>query len=185
MTVPFSVRRAADILLAGGVIAYPTEGVFGLGCLPDDPDAVVRLLSIKKRDPAKGLILIASSPRQLRGWIAADAPPLPEPDTSHPITWIVPAGPACPWYISGDHPGVAVRLTTNQTAAALCDAVDSPLVSTSANRSNRPTARNAWILRRSFHACVDYIVPGDCGPATGPSEIRILGSDKILRRRAT
>ena len=52
--------KAAEILLSGGVIAYPTEGVFGLGCLPQIPSAVERLLTIKQRDPSKGLILIAA-----------------------------------------------------------------------------------------------------------------------------
>ena len=61
-----SVSLAADVLLRGGVIAYPTEGVFGLGCLPDDPFAMQRLLGIKQRDATKGLILIAADAIQLR-----------------------------------------------------------------------------------------------------------------------
>ena len=54
-----SVMHAADVLLRGGVIAYPTEGVFGLGCLPDDFAAVQRVVAIKQRDASKGLILMA------------------------------------------------------------------------------------------------------------------------------
>lgn len=181
MTVPFYIKHAADILLGGGVIAYPTEGVFGLGCMPDDPEAVVRLLALKQRDPAKGLILIASSRRQLHDWTAAGAATLPDPHSGRPTTWIVPADTGVPWYITGDHPGVAVRLTTNPTAAALCEAVDSPLVSTSANRAGEPVARNSFILRRKFGSLVDYVVPGECGPASGPSEIRVLGSGEVLR----
>ena len=75
-----SVSLAADVLLRGGVIAYPTEGVFGLGCLPDDPLAIQRLLDIKQRDAAKGLILIAANPGQLEGWIGLpDGAALPDP----------------------------------------------------------------------------------------------------------
>ena len=63
------IKRAARILQSGGVIAYPTEGVFGFGCLPDDLAAVSRVLAIKERDPALGLVLIASDLEQLAGWI--------------------------------------------------------------------------------------------------------------------
>ncbi len=86
--------HATDVLLRGGVIAYPTEGVFGLGCLPSDQRALLRLLDIKRRDANKGLILIAAHARQLEGWITLPAgKSLPEPDATHPITWIVPPGP--------------------------------------------------------------------------------------------
>lgn len=176
-----AVARAADVLLGGGVIAYPTEGVFGLGCMPDDESALMRLLAIKRRDPAKGLILIASSKEQLRDWIDFEPASLPDPDPERPTTWIAPAGAHVSRLVRGDNKGIAVRLTTNPTAAALCDAVDSAIVSTSANISGRPVARNPYVLRRMFAACVDYIVPGDCGPSTGPSEIRNLASGKVSR----
>ena len=86
-----AILYAADVLLRGGVIAYPTEGVYGLGCLPDDLAAVRRILDIKQRDASKGLILIAASADQFTDWI--DLPgneSLPAPDPAHPITWIVP-----------------------------------------------------------------------------------------------
>jgi L-threonylcarbamoyladenylate synthase len=163
------VTRAAEILLRGGIIAYPTEGVFGLGCLPDDVEAVERLLEVKRRDTRKGLILIASIVEQLDGW--------------DPVTWIVPPGPSVHPIILGQHENLAIRITSNPIAAALCDAVDSPIVSSSANLSGKPTARNRIVLRRQFGARVDYIVPGDCGPASGASEIRDLSTGKVLRPR--
>lgn len=176
------IQRAARILRDGGVIAYPTEGVFGLGCLPDDFAAVSRILQIKERDPAMGLALIAAHLEQLDPWIR-----LPENSDSlassddKPVTWIVPATNDVPAWIRGDHDGVAVRLTTHPVARALCDAADSALVSTSANVAGHPPARNAFVLRRRFGALVDYIVPGECGPALGPSEIRDLLTGKTLR----
>lgn len=176
-------RRAADILLGGGVIAYPTEGVFGLGCLPDDIDAVQRVLDIKQRSASKGLILIASDVGRLEGWIvASQLDRLPEPDPLQPVTWIVEPTAVVPAIVTGNHAGLAVRITTNPVAAEICRCVDMPIVSTSANRAGEPVARNAFVLRRKFGHLVDYIVPGACGPASGPSEIRVLGSDKVLRR---
>ena len=181
-----SVLRAADVLLRGGVIAYPTEGVFGLGCLPDDQQALQRLLDIKQRDASKGLIVIAANSSQLEGWIdLPEGRSLPEPDAEHPITWIVPAGAKVSPLLRGEHTSLAVRITSNPVAIALCLAAESPLVSTSANLSGKPTARNRFVLQRQFADVVDYVVPGDCGPASGPSEIRDFISGKILRPRMT
>ena len=180
------VMRAANVLLRGGVIAYPTEGVFGLGCLPDDANALQRLLGIKQRDAEKGLILIAANACQFDGWISlpGDAS-LPDPDPAHPTTWIVPPGPNVTPLLRGAHENLAVRITTNPTARKLCLAVDMPLVSTSANLSGKTTVRNRNVLQRLFGSIVDYVVPGDCGPASGPSEIRDFTSGEILRPGAS
>ncbi len=177
-----SIRKAARILENDGVIAYPTEGVFGFGCLPESISAVARILSIKDRDPAMGFVLIASRPEQIAPLADMEIDPATlESTEEQPVTWIVPASDEVPYWIRGDHPGVAIRLTAHPVAAALCDAVDSPLVSTSANESGRPPARNIHVLRRQFGDRVDYIVPGACGPASGPSEIRDLATGKVIR----
>lgn len=177
-----AIKRAADTLLAGGIVAYPTEGVFGLGCMPDLPATLARLVLLKGRDPSKGLILLAASPEQLDGFVTErDLARLPEPDPDLPVTWIATPGPRTHALVRGANPGVAVRISTNPVAARLCDAVDSPITSTSANLSGRPVCRHKIQLRRAFRHRVDYIVPGDCGPASGPSEIRVLADGKVLR----
>lgn len=175
------VRQAARIVRDGGIVAYPTEGVFGLGCLPGDEDAVLRILGIKKRDPSPGLVLIAADSRQLEPFIRIPVGGVPVSDVEHPVTWIVAAAEAVPDWIRGRHRGVAVRVTAHPVAKALCEAAGSALVSTSANVSGRTPARNEHVLRRQFGHLVDCIVPGRCGPARGPSEIRDLASGKILR----
>jgi L-threonylcarbamoyladenylate synthase len=151
--------------------------------MPDDVAAIVRILAIKKRNPDMGLILIASNNEQLNGWVDTDVSTIPAADASHPTTWITPAQAHVSPLVRGDHTSIAVRLTTNATAAAICDAVDSPIISTSANVTGQPVARNRYVLRRRFGACVDYIVPGDCGKTSGPSEIRELATGKVLRPR--
>jgi len=178
-----TATRAADVLLGGGVIAYPTEGVFGLGCLPDDIAAVERLLDIKQRSASKGLILIAATPAQLCDWIDSDhLDRLPAADPQCPVTWIVRPSGLVPAIVTGGHTGLAVRITTNPVAAAICNAVEMPVTSTSANIAGQRVVRNAHVLHRKFGHLVDYIVPGACGPASGPSEIRDLESGAILRR---
>lgn len=175
------VKRAADALLAGGVITCPTEGVYGLSCMPDDDEAVVSLLALKRRDPAKGLILIAATAGQFDGWIDLRGRALPEPDPARPVTWIVPASPRVSPLVRGLHDTIAVRITTNPAARDICLAVASPIVSTSANVAGQPVARNIHVLRRRFSGRVDYIVPASCGPASGPSEIRMFDTGKVLR----
>ena len=179
-----AIQKACRILRDGGVIAYPTEGVFGLGCMPDDAAAVNRIFEIKQRDAGKGVVLIASGMEQLQPWIRLDHdvknPQLYSAEDK-PVTWIVPAADNVPRWIRGDHNGIAVRLTRHAVARSLCEGAGSPLVSTSANISGHAPTRNALVLRRNLGALVDYIVPGECGQASGPSEIRDLKSGKVLR----
>ena len=149
--------------------------------MPDDASAILRLLAIKQRDPAMGLILIAASADQLADWIAISTQEIPEPLPTQPITWIVPAAAGVSALVRGRHSGVAVRVTVNSVARELCLAVNSPLVSTSANLSGQPVARNQLILRRKLASRVDYVVPGQCGPARAASEIRVLKTGQQLR----
>jgi len=182
MLFSFSIHKAGRVVRSGGIVTYPTEGVFGLGCLPDDRQAVERILTIKQRDPSQGLILIAANPAQLQRWIETDREiPCGQ---SKPVTWVVPASAAVPPWITGRHTGVAVRIISHPVAAAVCVAAGSALVSTSANVSGHVPAANGYVLRRQFHDLVDYIVPGRCGPSSGPSEIRDLMSNKTLRPAA-
>lgn len=181
-----SIHWAARVMLAGGVVAYPTEGVFGLGCMPDDDEAVLRLLDIKQRPAHKGLILIGADSNMFEGWVTPEAlAQLPAPDPQKPVTWIATPTATVSYLLRGKHAGLAIRVTTNPTAAALCRAVDSPIVSTSANLSGRPVARNRYALRRQLGTLVDSVVPGECGPASGASEIRVLGTGTVLRPSGT
>jgi len=176
------LRRAARIIHDGGIIAYPTEGVFGLGCDPDRHEAVLRILALKERAVAAGLILVAADRRQLDGWIN------PSTDeeralsgTGALVTWIVTADPRCPEWITGGRATCAVRMTRHPVAAALCRAAGLPLVSTSANRHGHNAATSALAVRRLFGRRVDFIMPGMTGDATGPSEIRVAGTGAVLR----
>ncbi len=182
MALSMPLQRAGRIVRSGGVVAYPTEGVYGLGCMPHEESAVLRILAIKRRDPAMGLILIAADPDQLSEWVAAGVRIDELRSTAgKPVTWVVPAATSMPFLVRGRNAGVAVRITQHPVAAELCRAAASAIVSTSANVSGRPPARNAFVLRRVFGQLVDCIVAGRCGPASGASEIREWASGKIIR----
>ncbi len=178
------LKIAARILRAGGVVAYPTEGVYGLGCDPQDAAAVLRVLAIKDRPVDKGLILIACDRAQLDGYVCPDAEMEQRiaPTWPGPVTWLLPAGPlARPWLTGGSRL-LAVRVSAHPVAAGLCRAFGAPLVSTSANLSGRPPAKSARLVRKSLYARgLDYLVPGAVGSQSGPTEIRHGISGAVLR----
>src|SRR4051812_15534880 len=118
------LRRAAAAVRAGGVVAYPTEAVYGLGCNPLEHRAVERIFALKGRDPAKGLILIASRMEQLSPFMAtlpADVAQKLKASWPGPVTWVVPAAQALPFWLSGGRSTLAVRVTAHPIAAALCE----------------------------------------------------------------
>lgn len=179
----------ADALAAlrrGGVIAYPTEGVWGLGCDPRNEMAVRRLLALKQRDVAKGLILIASSAAQLEAWVEMAA--LPEAQRvavyaswPGPNTWIIPATTGAPRWISGDHDSIAVRVTAHPLVRALCDGFGGALVSTSANLGGKPSPRTRTELDPYIVDGVDVVTSGETLGRQQPSTIRDARSGQILR----
>lgn len=176
------IRRAADVIRAGGIVAYPTEAVYGLGCDPHDADAVRRILMLKRRRESAGVILIAADIDQLSGLIAptkAEFGRLTGGDEG--VTWVVSAADEAPSWVTGGRDTIAVRITTHPVAAALCRAADMPLVSTSANRSGKPPARDALAVRTALGADVDYVLSGPTGGRAKPSEIRDARSGAILR----
>ncbi len=180
----FQLRMAAHIMRRGGVIAYPTEAVFGLGCDPLNQAAVHRLLALKQRPVSKGLILIAAEFAQLQHYVVE---PSPEQhlklERSWPgaVTWLIPARPRTPPWLRGDHHTLAVRVTAHPVAAALCRLFGGPIVSTSANLSNRPPARSALAVRRCFHNQLNCIIHDEAGPNKNPTEIRNLTNGSLLR----
>ncbi len=178
------VHRARDVILGGGVIAYPTEAVFGLGCDPLKYEAVARILAIKSRDAVKGFILIASRIEQLLPFMAPLDKSLRyklEASWPGPVTWVVPAARDIPVWLNGGRETLAVRVTAHPVARQLCELTGMALVSTSANRSGHPPARTALQVRIHLGSDVDYIVPGATGPGRKPTEIRDALTDKVLR----
>lgn len=178
------IRRAVEVLRAGGIIAYPTEAVYGLGCDPRNEAALQRLLAIKQRDPAKGLILIAAGFHQLAPWLAEIDPALKERALASwpgPVTWVWPAGNDVPALLRGRHASLAVRVTAHPLAAELCREFGGALVSTSANRSGQPPARTADDVRRMLGDAIDFVVEGQTGGQEAPSEIRDVITGATLR----
>ena len=181
-----SIDESVAALKQGGVIAYPTEAVWGLGCDPFNETAVMRLLAIKQREVAKGLILIAGVHAHLDGlldWSSVSAEHRVDIDASWPgpNTWIVPATARVPRWITGAHAGVAVRVTAHPTVHALCAAFGGPLVSTSANRAGEPPAFSLRELDPLLVAQLDGVSEGETGGRLAPTSIRDALTGETVR----
>lgn len=170
-------------LRRGGLIAYPTESCYGLGCDPRNPRALARLVRLKGRSAAKGMLLIADRFQRLRPFIrplsAADRARM-QKSWPGPVTWVVPASPACPPLLTGGRPTIAVRVTAHPGAARLCRMLGMALVSTSANKSGRKPAKTAAECRRIFGARV-RVIAGRIGARKRPSTLIDLATGTVLR----
>lgn len=184
MTSRLHLDLACHALASGGVIAYPTEGVWGLGCEPLNQHACDRIIRMKGRGRGKGFILIASDFAQVTPFLAHVSRPRLKPvfrTWPGPTTWLLPAAAWVPEYLTGGRDTLAVRVTAHPLARALCAQYGGPIVSTSANRSGRPPLRSALQVQRQFGERVDYLLPGALGGRTRPTPIRDFASGKVLR----
>ena len=183
---PWQLRLACRTLRAGGVIAYPTEAVYGLGCEPLSAAAVARLLAIKGRPAHKGLILVAADQGQLDPYVdwrvlSAERRRAIESSWPGPVTWLLPARAEVPGWLCGSHASIAVRVTAHPLARDLCIAYGRALVSTSANRTGTPPARSALAVERTLGGAIDFLLHGELGGLTRPTEIRDALSGEVVR----
>jgi len=178
------IERAVAALRRGGVIAYPTEAVYGLGCDPFDHAAVARLFELKQRPPQQGVLLIAADFAQLEkfiGSVPAQALARARASWPGPHTWVFPRSAATPAWLAGGHEGIALRVTAHPLAAALCRAFGGALVSTSANRHGEPPARESATVRSAFGTQLAYILDGPTGGLERPTPIRDAVSGEVIR----
>jgi len=171
-----SIAQAVDVLKNEEVIAYPTEAVFGVGCDPDSETAVTRLLELKQRPVEKGLILIAANFEQLKPYI--DDSMLTEQQRNTifsawpgPVTFVFPALPSTPSWLTGRFDSLAVRVTDHPLVVELCETFGKPLVSTSSNLTGLPPCRTSQEVLAQFGDGFPVVV-GETGGRLNPSEIR-------------
>lgn len=181
---PFKIHSAAQQVQQGGVIAYPTEAVYGLGCHPKAEQAIQRILKIKRRPWQKGLILVASTIEQIKPYLSEEGQALINcfnEQHKRPVTWLLPASEEASPLLRGQHEKIAVRLSSNPFVKALCDAANSALVSTSANRAGQPEMKTAEEVRSKMGAELDVIIVGPTGGHTRPSSIIDAQTREVLR----
>ena len=178
------MRAAVRTLRRGGLVAYPTEGCFGLGCDPRNIQAVQKVLRVKNRHRHHGLILIGGHWNHIAPWVATSdqaAVNRARESWPGPHTWLLPARSGVSEWLRGQHDTIAVRVTAHPLAAALCHRFNSAIVSTSANLRGGQPAVTAAQVRRLFGGRVDVVLAGRLGGAKGPTEIRDARSGSLVR----
>jgi L-threonylcarbamoyladenylate synthase len=178
------IKLVARQLREGAVIAYPTEGVWGLGCLPEYEASVQRILNLKKRTWKQGLILVAASFDQARpymGALSADEMKTLKQHWPGPITYLIPRSSKVADWVAGESDKVAIRVSGLDLIQQICNKVGSPIISTSANPAGKPPAKDLLRLRQYFPTGIDYIFPGSI-KSNGASEIRDLGTGAVIRK---
>ncbi|TYL46812.1 L-threonylcarbamoyladenylate synthase [Marinomonas sp. IMCC 4694] len=184
MNLITSVAVLADIIRQGGVIAYPTEGVWGLGCDPFNHAAVKRILALKDRPESKGLILIAGEANALSAWketLDAAAYQRLISDNAMPTSWVVPDTHIAPSWVRGEHQSVAIRLSQHPPVQTLCLAFQGVLVSTSANPAGLAPAMSAEEVHLYFGDRIDAIFDAPLGNASQPSQVKDILTDAVFR----
>ncbi len=177
-----SIDKGRAIIKAGGIVAYPTEAVYGLGCEAFNQTAVKAILSLKGRDIHKGMIVLIAEWSQLFSLIS----PITEAQLAHVrstwpgfITWVFPCAADLPKWISGDNNSIAIRMSAHPIARAL--AMESPIISTSANQSGQQPALTAEAVYQQFPKGIDALLEGELGGYTQPSMIYDVRSGERLR----
>ncbi|AAP95379.1 tRNA threonylcarbamoyladenosine biosynthesis protein RimN [[Haemophilus] ducreyi] len=175
-----------ELLKQNQVVAYPTESVFGLGCNPNNEEAIRQLLQLKNRPIEKGLILVAPTKELLLPYI--DESQLTEKHwqrfdtiTEQAVTWIMPVHKNVSHYLTGKFNTIAVRLCRVPAVVKLCESLGFALTSTSANFTGLPPCRTALEVKQQFG---DHfpVLEAETGNRMNPSEIRDIFTQHIFRQ---
>lgn len=178
-----NIHKITQVLSEGGIIVYPTEGVYGLGCDPFNETAVLRLLKIKKRNVDKGLILIAASWDQVQKLVKIDLDKCTaiKLNNDYPTTWVFPATKKAPSWITGKFNTIAIRVISHPIAKEICQKFNGPIVSTSANLAKQQPIKSLNKLNGQLKDAVDLIVNGRVGGLKKPTQICDVKTGKIIR----
>lgn len=165
-----NVDQGLNYLKKGEIVAYPTEAVYGLGCLAFEKKSVLKLLKLKSRPMEKGFIVLINELTQL--WPLVSLPQ--DFDISPilstwpgPITWVFPANQQLPFYLKGKHQSIAIRMSAHPVAEKLC--AYGPIISTSANISGQNPMRSCSQLQHCFKDII--IIEGALGNEPKPTPI--------------
>jgi L-threonylcarbamoyladenylate synthase len=180
------IARAARILLAGGLVAFPTETVYGLGALALDPTAIARIFAAKGRPEHHPLIAHVLDSSQAVG-LASDWPPfavrLSEAFWPGPLTLVVPRGRVVPLALTGGGPSVALRAPAHPMARELLAAVGQPIAAPSANRYQSVSPTTAAHVKASLGDRVDMILDGgSCSAGIESTVVDVRGSEPVVLR---
>ncbi len=182
------IEKGIGILKRGGVIAFPTDTVYGLGAAYDEITAVERIYSVKNRPLEMALPVLVSDEVQV-GLIAADITPeahrLMKSFRPGYLTLVLRKAAGVPGIVTGGGETVAVRITAHPVPLALIKGIGRPIIATSANRHGQPTAITAEDVRRQIGDKIDLLIEGECPVGVESTIIDVTGDfPRIVRQGA-
>ena len=181
-----NINQAADIIKNGGLIAYPTETVYGLGADPYNAEAIQKIFTAKGRAEDKGIILLIRGVDDLSTLVRVVSPTaqiLIEAFWPGPLTLVFRANPYLSPALLGGLDTIALRHSSSPIATQLLTALGGPLTSTSANRSTEPPARSAYEVENALGEHLDLILDGGPSSSTLPSTLVDVSTDRAILLR--
>ena len=175
-------KNIHDVLIHGGLIAFPTESIFGLGCDPGNKKAVEKLKRIKNRPQEMGFILLTPNLATISQWIDPDKKQteIISAPVQRPTTYIVPASKSVPPWLTTNNT-LAIRINKDPIIQGLSDMLGLPIISTSANQHGKTPCQSASEVQKTMGPLLDYIIEGKKGSFERPSTIIDLCSGKTIR----
>lgn len=182
------IKKAIEVLRKGGVILYPTDTIWGLGCDATNHEAVAKIYEIKQRVESKSMLVLTYDSNELEYYVA-DVPEIAYQlidATDKPLTIIFDKGKNLAQNILGEDGSIGIRITHEQFSNQLCRRFRRPIVSTSANISGKPSPSNFSEIDSEIIDAVDYVVDyrrNDSSKAKPSSIIKLSagGVFKIIR----
>ena len=181
------LQEALRVLRAGGVILYPTDTVWGIGCDATNAEAVQRIFDIKHRADSKSMLVLLDGAGKLQGyvervpdtaWMLLDA----SADGGKPMTIIYPHAKNLATNLLAEDGSIGIRITNEPFSKALCEQLHRPLVSTSANISGNPTAKTFAEIDEAIKSAVDYVCQyrrNDTTPHKASSIVKVDDNEHI------
>ena len=183
MASDFCIRHAAHIIRHGGIIAYPTDTIYGLGCDPYNADAVAKINTLKQRPLNKQFILLAGQLTQILPLVRlSETHKKTITRNTEPTSWVVDAAPDAPAWLINNSNTLTIRICKQGDVQRLCHALGHPIISTSANPSGKTPADNSLQLHKYFHRQVDKIIISDKKLAGRASKIIRLCDNHVIRQ---
>ncbi len=182
---PFQLRQLTSRLNQGDVIAYPTETVWGLGCLPNNLQALTHLAQIKQRSLSKGFILVSPNIELCLPFIDKAYHQLAQKkirlNPHQATTWVAPKSALVSPLLSGHFSTIAIRISPHPFINNICQLTQLPLVSTSVNISKKPSLNSSLLITKQFQTLIFKVVKGYLNGSGKSSHIYDLISDERLR----
>ena len=183
------IQTAVDLLKRGGVVAIPTDTLYGLAADPLDEDAVRRIFRLKGRPAGNPIPLLLSDPEEVHRWavrIPESARRLTDRLWPGPLTLVLRRSEEVPDVVTGGGNTVGLRVPDHTVPRSISRLLGAPLTGTSANRTGSPGLSTAHAVRCELSGEVDFVVVGVSGQDGRPSTVVDLSGDRprILRRGA-